>query len=76
MAELHNNRWVAGPDDFAVRVELADVSGFFSKTLTIEPGVRALFLERGVSVGEAAAEKEAARVIEGIVPQLRNILVS
>lgn len=55
MAELQNNRWVAGPDDFAVRVELADVSGFFSKTLTIEPGVRALFLERGVSVGEAAA---------------------
>lgn len=55
MAELHDNRWVAGTDDFAVRVDLADVAGFFSKTLTIEPGVRALFLERGVSVGEAGA---------------------
>lgn len=52
MTELQNNRWIANDDEFAVRLELSDVSGFFSKTLTIEPGVRAMFLERGQSVGE------------------------
>lgn len=52
MAELYNNLWVAGENDFAARVEISDVGGFFSKTLTIEPGVRTMILERGQSVGE------------------------
>ena len=52
MTELHNNLWIAGEHDFATRVEITDVSGFFSKTLTIEPGVRAMILERGQTVGE------------------------
>ena len=52
MTELHNNLWIARDHDFATRVEITDVSGFFSKTLTIEPGVRAMILERGQSVGE------------------------
>ena len=52
MAELQTNRWQAGENDFAVRLELNDVEGFFSKKLTIEPGTRALFLERGRMIGE------------------------
>lgn len=53
MSTLNNNRWATTDADFAVRVELTDVPGFFSKSLKIDPGVRALFLEQGQSVGEA-----------------------
>ena len=52
MTELHDNRWLAGDDEFAVRVEIDDVPGFFKKNLTIEPGTRAIMLERGQSIGE------------------------
>jgi len=52
MAELTNNRWIANDNEFATRVEISDLDGFFYKNLTIEPGVRALILERGQSVGE------------------------
>ena len=52
MTTLQNNLWIAGENDFATRVEITDVNGFFSKTLTIEPGARAMILERGQSVGE------------------------
>jgi len=54
MTELQNNRWMAADNDFATRVEIGDVSGFFSKSLTVEPGTRALILERGQSVGEVS----------------------
>lgn len=49
---MANNRWQAGENDFAIRLELHDVEGFFSKKLVIEPGTRALFLERGQMIGE------------------------
>ncbi len=52
MTELHNNLWIARDNDFATRVEVSDIAGFFFKTLTIEPGVRAMILEGGHSVGE------------------------
>lgn len=52
MTELHDNRWLAGDHEFATRVEISDVSGFFKKNLTIEPGTRAVILERGQSIGE------------------------
>jgi membrane protease subunit (stomatin/prohibitin family) len=53
MTDLINNRWQAGDNDFAVRLELNDVEGLFRKKLTIEPGTRALFLEKGQFIGEA-----------------------
>ncbi len=52
MADLKNNRWLATDHEFATRVEIGDVSGFFAKRLTIEPGTRAMILELGASVGE------------------------
>lgn len=52
MSTLHNNRWVAADDEFAVRIEVPDVPGFFSKSVIVEPGFRALFLEDGESLGE------------------------
>lgn len=51
MTSLVNNRWIPSPTDFAVRVEVSDLDGFFSKQLTVEPGVVAFVLENGQSVG-------------------------
>lgn len=52
MATIEQHRWVTTDADFAVRVDVQDVPGFFSRKLTIDPGVRAIFLEKGQSVGE------------------------
>jgi len=52
MTDLSQNRWTATEDDFAVKIELSDVPGYFSKSLKIDLGMKALFLENGVSVGE------------------------
>lgn len=52
MSTLTNNRWIAGDNDFATRIEVTDVAGFFSKSVLVEPGFRALFIEKGQSLGE------------------------
>ncbi len=49
---LEANRWATTPDQFAVQVQLADVAGYFSKKLVIEPGTRALLIEEGRYLGE------------------------
>lgn len=51
MTSLVNNRWIPSPTDFAARVEVSDLDGFFSKKLVVEPGVVAFVLENGQSVG-------------------------
>lgn len=52
MTDLKDNRWMADEHEFATRVEISDVTGFFYKSLTIEPGTRAMILEQGRSLGE------------------------
>ena len=53
---IEENRWARGADDFATRVDVHDVPGFFSKSLVVEPGVRALILEDGSATrGELGA---------------------
>lgn len=52
MADLNNNRWLPGDHDFATRIEVSDLTGFFSRSLTIEPGTLAMMLENGQSIGE------------------------
>jgi len=52
MTTLLNNRWIASDDEFATRIEIPDVPGFFSKSVIVEPGFRALFIEQGQSLGE------------------------
>ena len=52
MTTLLNNRWVASDDEFATRIEIPDVQGFFAKSVLVEPGFRALFIEKGQSLGE------------------------
>jgi len=44
---ISGNRWGKGGDDFAVRVDVTDVPGFFRRELIIEPGTRALFIVDG-----------------------------
>jgi len=52
MADIVNNHWLATDDEFSTRVEISDLSGFFSKMLVIEPGIVAMFLENGQSIGD------------------------
>jgi hypothetical protein len=44
---LNQDRWQVG-DDFAVKVEASDLSGFLRKTLVVEPGTSVVILEHGV----------------------------
>lgn len=52
---VEENRWSAPADQFVTQIQLADVPGFFSKKLTIEPGTRALMIENGQFLGEVPA---------------------
>lgn len=47
---MEGQRWAKGTDDFAVRVEVDDVPGFFRKDLIVEPGTRALMLVDGKNI--------------------------
>jgi hypothetical protein len=60
---IENNRWSVGKDDFATRVVLPDLQGFFeripfinslpsAKTLIVEPGTRAMLIDDGMFIGE------------------------
>ena len=46
------NTWNASEGDFATRLTLNDVPGFFSKQLTIAQGTRALIIDNGTYLGE------------------------
>ncbi|MAT15966.1 MAG: hypothetical protein CMJ46_11935 [Planctomyces sp.] len=63
MTELTDNRWVAGDEEFAVRIDVKDVPGFFSKEVVVEPGTRALFLENGILLGEVPPGKHQLQTI-------------
>jgi len=63
---LQHDRWSVSDSDFAVRVMVPDLKGFFDKlplvgnapkgrSLVIEPGTRALVIDEGVLVGEVPA---------------------
>lgn len=57
---IEENRWSVGADQFAVRIMIPDLKGFFDRlpnlpkgrTLIIEPGTRALVIEDGCFAGE------------------------
>jgi hypothetical protein len=63
---LQHDRWSVSDADFAVRVMVPDLKGFFGnlpliggapkgRSLVIEPGTRALVIDEGVLVGEVPA---------------------
>jgi hypothetical protein len=44
---LTGNRWARNAGDFATKVEVGDVKGFFRKGLVVEPGTQAIFFVGG-----------------------------
>ena len=61
---IQNDRWAVAPEDYAVRITIPDLKGYFNKipllgkapqarALIIEPGTRALIFDDGVLLGEA-----------------------
>ena len=44
---LFDNRWIRGENDFAVRVDECDVTGFLKKGLIVEHGTRGLVFQAG-----------------------------
>lgn len=56
--QIENDRWKISSEDFAVRIQIPDLQGFFAKwipkgrQLVIEPGTRALIINEGVLIGE------------------------
>ncbi len=61
---IQNDRWAVSPEDYAVRITIPDLKGYFDKipligkatkgrSLVVEPGTRALIFDDGVLLGEA-----------------------
>jgi ribosomal protein L40E len=48
---ISQNRWVAGENDFAVRVDVDDLEGSLKRGINVEAGVNAMLLENGANVG-------------------------
>lgn len=44
---MTTTHWQRNPDDFAARIDIQDLRGFFRKDLIVEPGTRAIFLTDG-----------------------------
>jgi hypothetical protein len=44
---LFGNRWVRGPDDFAIRVDEWDLKGFLTKGLNVEHGTTGMIFQQG-----------------------------
>lgn len=62
-ATISHNRWKVAENDFATRIIIPDLKGFFDKlpalpkgrSLVIEPGTRSVLIEDGMLVGELYA---------------------
>jgi len=50
--QIEEHRWTAPEGQFAVRIQVNDLEGFFSKKLVVEPGTRALVIDDGAYLGE------------------------
>lgn len=50
--ELIDNTWQSRPDEFAARIHISDLEGFFKKKLVVQEGTRALIIDGAENVGE------------------------
>lgn len=48
---INQNRWAAGDNDFAARVDVDDLEGHLKKGINVEAGTNAMLLENGANVG-------------------------
>lgn len=51
---MRNHRWARSEEDFAVRIDADDVTGFLKHGLIIDPGTNALLVDKGAVVGTVA----------------------
>ena len=63
------NRWTLSSEQFARRISISDVEGFFTRQLQIEPGVRAVIIDSGRNLGEVPAGNY---VIESFTEKLQS----
>ena len=68
-AAVVEGRWLRGADDFAARVEPADLKGLLTKGLIIESGTKALLFQRGKYRGTLEPGKHN---IGGFLHRLNN----
>ncbi|MBN1954324.1 MAG: zinc-ribbon domain-containing protein [Anaerolineae bacterium] len=49
--DVSGNRWRRGEEDFATRILIDDVRGFFAREVVVEPGTQAIILADGANLG-------------------------
>jgi hypothetical protein len=70
---LTGNRWARGRDDFATKVEVSDVEGFFKKGLIVEAGTKAIFFVSGAFAGILEPGKYE---MGGLIEKVKNLFNS
>ncbi len=70
---LTGNRWARRTDDFATKVEIDDVEGFFKKGLIVEAGTRAIFFVNGAYSGILDPGKYD---MGGLLQRIKNVFSS
>jgi hypothetical protein len=70
---LTGNRWARREDDFATKVEVTDVEGFFKKGLIVEAGTKAIFFVNGAYSGILEPGKYD---MGGLVQRIKNVFNS
>jgi len=70
---LTGNRWARRIEDFATKVEVDDVEGFFKKGLLVEAGTKAIFFVNGAYSGILEPGKYE---MGGLVQKIKNVFNS
>ena len=67
---IHQNRWMAGEKDFAVRIEADDLPGMLKKGVNVEAGTNAMLLENGANIGMVPP---GAYILSSFSQKFRNL---
>jgi hypothetical protein len=70
---LTGNRWARRIEDYATKVEVSDVEGFFKKGLIVEAGTRAIFFVNGAFAGILEPGKYD---MGGLIEKVKNLFNS
>ncbi len=70
---LTGNRWARRIEDYATKVEVSDVEGFFKKGLIVEAGTRAIFFVNGAFAGILEPGKYD---MGGLIEKVKNLFSS
>lgn len=70
---LTGNRWARRAKDYATKVEVSDVEGFFKKGLIVEAGTKAIFFVNGAFAGILEPGKYE---MGGLIEKVKNLFNS